>query len=660
MSLPTDFDLKERVRSAVDIIDVIGATLELQPQGRNFVARCPWHNDHRPSMTVNQERQTWKCWPCDIGGDVFSFVMRRDGVDFPAAIRTLAELAGIPVEEYRPGKKSRPGSPEDRDTLFSAMKLVSDAYFEQLESGASDDAKIARDYVAERGIDDENRKRFQIGFSPDQWSFALDLLKKHNLSGEVAHAAGIASAKRSGNGFVDMFRGRLMFPIHDLQNRPIALGGRLIPAIAKRYGDDAGGKYINGRETMLFRKSQQLYGLQLARDAIRRNGEAMVMEGYTDVVAARQTGVEPVVAVLGTALGEQHVKILKRFAERVVLVLDGDTAGQNRADEVLELFVRAEVDLRVLTLPEGSDPADYLAEHGRESLEKLALEAPDALDHKLSRLTRGVDFTRDTHAVTTAVDTMLKIVAKAPDGLRTDQLLMRMSRSFDFKVERLEKRLQFLRSEEQRKSSVRRPSRGAGQSPSQISAHRPNQSLDPNAAFAESADFDATSLSAASPSQASNAPQPQFAIRPLMGVDRKLFEALIESPELAGMAVEAIDPDWLETATAKMLLSAYQDLDLAGHSLDVDSLLLLIENEQLKNQIVTLQERVRQHAGKFPETPEQRYAAIMTHYRERAFAAEKSKQMELLASASMDESEEDAMLKALFDEERPRHGTKKP
>jgi DNA primase len=457
-----------------------------------------------------------------------------------------------------------------------------------------------------------------------------------------------------------MFRGRLMFPIHDLQNRPIALGGRLIPAIAQRYGDDAGGKYINGRETMLFRKSQQLYGLQLARDAIRRDGEAMVMEGYTDVVAARQAGIQPVVAVLGTALGEQHVKILKRFAERVVLVLDGDTAGQNRADEVLELFVRAEVDLRVLTLPEGSDPADYLAEYGRESFEKLASEAPDALDHKLSRLTQGVDFTRDTHAVTTAVDTMLKIVAKAPDGLRTDQLLMRMSRSFDFKIERLEKRLQFLRSEAKRKSTVRRPSRPAGQGPAPNQATRQYNSLDPNAAFAESADFDATSQSEAEAGQSDTTQQSQIAIRPLMGIDRKLFEALIENPELAGMAVEAIDPDWLETATAKMLLSAYQDLDLAGHSLDVDSLLLLVENEQLKNQIVTLQERVRQHAEKLPETAEDRYTAIMTHYRERAFAAEKSKQMEMLASASMDEDEEVAMLKALFDEERPRHGTKKP
>ena len=131
LSPTQDFDLKERVRSAVDIVDVIGATLELQPQGRNLVARCPWHNDRRPSMTINQERQTWKCWPCDIGGDVFSFVMKRDGTDFPTAIRTLAELAGIPVEEYSRGKKTQPGSPDDRATLLAAIKLASDSYFDQ-------------------------------------------------------------------------------------------------------------------------------------------------------------------------------------------------------------------------------------------------------------------------------------------------------------------------------------------------------------------------------------------------------------------------------------------------------------------------------------------------------------------------------------------------
>ena len=183
-------------------------------------------------MTVNQERQTWKCWPCDIGGDVFSFVMRRDGVDFPAAIRSLAEQAGIEVPEFNSGRRTEPGSPDDRPTLFSAMELVSNAYFEQLASGTSRDCQLARDYLAERGITEESRKRYQIGFSPDSWDFAVNLLKDNGFSGEVAHAAGVASAKRSGDGFVDMFRGRLMFPIFDLQRRPVALGGRIIPVIA--------------------------------------------------------------------------------------------------------------------------------------------------------------------------------------------------------------------------------------------------------------------------------------------------------------------------------------------------------------------------------------------------------------------------------------------
>lgn len=670
MSLPTDFDLKERVRSSVDIVDVIGATLELQPQGRNFVARCPWHNDRRPSMTINQERQTWKCWPCDIGGDVFSFVMRRDGVDFPAAIRTLAELAGIPIQEYQRGKKTTPGSPDDRATLLSAMKLVNEAYFAELESGTSDDAKIARDYLHQRGISDDSRRRFQIGFSPDAWSFAVDLLKKHNLSGEVAHAAGVAST-RSGGGFIDFFRGRLMFPIHDLQDRPIAMGGRLIPAIAERHGDRAGGKYINGRETALFRKSQQLYGLQLARDAIRREGQVLVMEGYTDVVATRQAGIEPIVAVLGTALGEQHVKILKRFAERVVLVLDGDEAGQNRTDEVLELFVRAEVDLRVLTLPEGSDPADFVTEHGASALQKLVAEAPDALDHKLSRLTSGVDLTRDTHAVTSAVDTMLKIVAKAPEGLRTDQLLVRMSRSFELKVERLERRLEFFRREAASRSRTRLAAANARSASTPANGNSPqtsrqrmqrNEDFDPNSAFAESADFD----TAGGPQPASAGQQGAIApdassepvLRPITGIDRDLFEALIESSDLAATAVEAIDPDWLESTTAKMLLSAYQDLELAGHSLHVDSVLLLVENEMLKNQIVTMQQRVADRDGKLPESPEDRYAAIMTRFRDRAFSSEQNKQIEKLASAELAEDEEVALLKSLIEEERNRHGIK--
>lgn len=654
LSPTQDFDLKERVRSAVDIADVIGATLELQPQGRNLVARCPWHNDRRPSMTINQERQTWKCWPCDIGGDVFSFVMKRDGTDFPTAIRTLAELAGIPVDDYTKGKKAQPGSPEDRATLLSAIKLASDSYFSFLQSNEPD-AKIARDYLASRGINDASRQHFRIGFSPDSWNYAVDLLKRNQFSGEVAHACGVASPKRSGDGYVDMFRGRLMFPIQDLQGRPIALGGRVIPAIAERHGDRAGGKYINGRETMLFRKSQQLYGLDLARDAIRRNGEVMVMEGYTDVVASKQAGIETAVAVLGTALGEQHVKILRRFAERVVLVLDGDTAGQNRADEVLELFISADVDLRVMTLPDGSDPADFVAAHGREAFENSAREAPDALDHKLGRLTDGVNVERDTHAVASAVDKMLKIAAKAPDGLRVDQLLNRMSKRFEFKVERLEQRLAVLRNENKR-SAYRKPNRPGiptqnHSAPVNLSGHS-----DPNAAFQESAE-ETDNSPPTTPAQASthlaDSPAPEsITLKPMRGLERDLFETLIENPELANMAVEAIDVQWLEGMAAKMLLTAYQDLELDGHCLDADSILLLVENDALKNQIVTLQERVAQRSGKLPESAEDRYAAILARFREREMSDEQNRQIEKLASASMPEDDEDALLKAIVEKAR--------
>ncbi|MFG0262524.1 MAG: DNA primase, partial [Novipirellula sp. JB048] len=519
MSLPVDFDLKERVRASVDLVEVVGQTLELHPAGRNMVARCPWHDDRRPSLTVNPERQTWKCWVCDIGGDLFSYVMQRDGVDFPTALRQLAEQAGIPIDALRGGKRTEPGSPDDKPTLLAAMKLVADAYFTQLESGASADAKRARDYLAARGVDEESRQRFRIGFAPESWSFAVDLLREHQFSAEVAEAAGLAIKRSRGDGHYDRFRGRLMFPIHDLQDRPISLGGRLIPAIAERCGKEvAGAKYINGPETLLFRKSHQLYNLQLAREAIRRGGDALVMEGYTDVVAARQAGIESAVAVLGTALGEEHIRLLKRFAKRVILVLDGDTAGQTRADQVLELFVRADVDLRVLTLPEGSDPADFLASQGRAAFDALVAEAPDALEHKLNRLTEGVDVTNDTHQVTQAIEALLAIIAQTPRGtnLKADQLILRMSRMFGLPNERLYERLEEVRKSQAQVQARRRDSRsrvtsrprggaprsgarpptsgrstgpGAAGSGS-ATAPPPGAAMNPNHAFAESADVD--------------------------------------------------------------------------------------------------------------------------------------------------------------------------
>lgn len=690
LSFQTDFDVKEAVRSASDIVDVIGRDLELRPQGRQFVARCPFHPDKRPSMTVNQERQSWKCWVCDIGGDVFSFVMQREGLEFPEALRMLAERAGIEIPDKRQqGPKPQPGSPQDKATLIAAVGEVAQAYYEQLESHKSDDAKRAWDYLSERGVDERNRKKFRIGFAPDSWDFAINVLRRKNYSEAVAIACGVARDRQalsnsSGKGAYDGFRGRLMFPIHNAHGKPISLGGRIIPSIADRIKSKSGdggavAKYINGPETLLFRKSNELYGLDLARDSIRGANEVLVMEGYTDVVAASMAGIDRAVAVMGTALTESHVKVLKRFAARVVLVLDGDEAGRRRAEEVLELFVNADADLRILTLPDNADPADFLAANPASTLLDMAAKSPDAIDHKLSRLTDGVDVTRDTHAVTTAIESLLGMFVKVPQSddrasLKIDQLLMRMSRTFDLPAERLSRRLDSLRQTHQQREAQRaryaKPSQSTSSSPQPSSSRtQPNSSapvssdpfadaaMEDAAAFGidDSAFYESSNSHGAPSVQASRGSSSNDLSAPLTGVDRELFETLLGSPEVAAMAVEAIDPEWLESLTAKMLLSAFQELDLQGRELDSVSLLTLIENDFLKNQIVTLQERIAQRGDRMVDEPHERYTAILTRFREREFDREKSRQIEKLASASLPEDEEIAMLEQLFAAERLRH-----
>lgn len=665
MSTSADFDVKERIRTATDIVDVIGRDLELRPQGRNFVARCPFHNDTRPSMTVNQERQSWKCWVCDIGGDVFSFVMQREGIDFPTALRMLAEAAGIELPQQRQGRQSKPGDPDDKATLLAAIDLVARGYFDQLAEGKSDDAKMARDYLGSRGIDDAHRERFRIGFAPESWDFALNLLRRNDYSEAVARATGVVIARDANQaGSYDRFRGRLMFPIQNAQGRTISLGGRVIPALVAAGGDDKGGaKYINGPETLLYRKSNELYGLDLARDAIRAAGEVLVMEGYTDVVAASIAGVQPVVAVLGTALTRQHVRVLKRYAPRVVLVLDGDDAGRRRADEVLELFVTADADLRVLTLPDGNDPADYLTAHGAAAFAELVAAAPDAMEHKLRRLTDGVDVTRDTHQVTAAVETMLGILIKVPPSsdrgaLMVDQLLVRMAGVFGLTVDRLSRRLQSMRQEAIDRDAKKKRYQAASTVPSPN--HRNHHPADDAIRGATNAAFDAASddeLAAYGIDPATSSPVIRSAAAALSGIDRQLFETLLESPDVAAMAIESIDPQWLQSTTAQMLLSAYQDLDLQARNLDADSLLILLENESLKNEVISLLERIEQRQAQTDisiDAPADRYAAILTRYHEREFAAEKSRQIQKLKTAVLPEDEELAVLEQLFAAERIR------
>jgi DNA primase len=631
LSFVADLDLKERVRSAVDIVDVIGSQMELRRQGANFVARCPWHDDRRPSLMVNQARQTWKCWVCDIGGDIFSYVMRRDGVAFPEALKLLAEQAGIPIEGLGNSRPVAPGSVDDKATLMAAMRWAVDQYAACLQTSSL--AAKARDYIDSRGISADSREKFRIGYAPDSWDWLLDRGQSAGFSGEILHACGLAVPRKSGSGYYDMFRDRVMFPIFDLQGRPVSLGGRVLPG-----GEDKGGKYINGPETRLFSKSRQLYGLNFARDTIVRQGHVMVMEGYTDVIAAVQAGIEPVVAVLGTALGQKHIDVLKRFAETVVLVLDGDAAGQRRADEVLELFVGAEVDLRVLTLPESQDPADFINQSGADAFLALVERAPDAIDHKLQNLIAGVDLTHDTHRSSKAIETMLQILAKspaAPGDLKLQQTLIRLARTFMMPQQHLEKRLADLRR--RNRQATRHSGTDGDRFESEFDSRYASDQF-------EDSEFDPTSGFAGAASDL------------ITDLDRELFETLIEAPHLVGEAVEIIDPRWLSSASARELLRAYQSLELHGLSFEVNDCMLTIENEALKNQLVALDERALAKSASAVQPVQQRFESIVNRYRERPQRIEVEQRLVMMDQGTIPEDEALAMLDELFAAQRLKHG----
>ena len=627
MTFVADLELKERVRTAIDIVDLVGASLELRRQGRNYVARCPWHDDRRPSMMINVERQTWRCWVCDIGGDAFSFVMRRDGVSFPEAMRILAERAGIEIQATPTSK----GGIEKAD-LLALMSWAETQFFQCLADAR--EAAAAREYLGGRGINDKSRQTFRIGFAPDGWSWLLDRAVAAGYATKLLEAAGLVRPRQGSTGFYDWFRGRLMFPIRDLQDRCIAFGGRILPSSS----EDSPAKYINSPETPLFSKSRQLYGLSQARDPIQKAKNALVMEGYTDVIIAQQHGVTNSVAVLGTALGETHIRLLRRFTERVTLVLDGDAAGQKRADEVLELFVAADIDLRVMTLPNELDPADYLLQHGSEIFNKAVEIAPDAIDHKLHRLTDGVDLTHDTHQASRAMESLLEIVSRAPQSaeLRVQQLLLRFAKTFGVPVDGLRQRLEQLREKANlitRRAMARKPSATQYAGPLE-SPFEPQLNVE-NATGVLSPPSDR-----------------------LTGGDRELFELLIEAPQFAPQALELIDPEWLDTATARVMLDAFQRLELAGHHLDFATLMLVLDEPHLKATLVEIDQRVRDRAqSSVALSPvDLRWAMIVNRFQQTDCRHNANRVLAQLESNQLEAQEELEVLQQLIAAQRARHG----
>ncbi len=438
---PLADDRVKQVKEANDIVDVVGGYIALRPAGATFKGLCPFHDDSRPSFDVDPRRQRYRCWACGKYGDVLSFVQEHERVSFREALEILARRAGITLEP-----NADPARDAGKAQLLDVARWGAQQYHECLLDSPL--AEEARCYLGGRGLKGETVRRYGLGFAPRAGDWLVRRAEAAGVSLELLGKVGLIAPRQQAAGWYDRFRDRVLFPIRDTRGQTVAFGGRILPnsPLASR-----GPKYYNSTETPLFSKSDHLYGLDQARHAADRAGYLAVVEGYTDVLMAHQSGVGQVVATMGTALNGRHVHTLRRFAPRVVLVFDADTGGDTGVDRALEIFAGHDVDLRVATLPPGLDPCDLLVGQGADAFRRVLEEAADALEFKMNRVLGG-DTRPGVEESLRAVDAVLGVIALAPPlpgqagALKAQLMIGRIARRLALKEETVWARLEEIRA----------------------------------------------------------------------------------------------------------------------------------------------------------------------------------------------------------------------
>ena len=348
MTNPSD-DIKARL----NIVEVIGEYIRLQPAGSNFKAKCPFHQEKTPSLMVSPDKQIWHCFGCGRGGDSFAFVMEMEGLSFPEALRLLAPKAGIELKNYQGQDNSR------RNRLLDLLGAATTFYHKQLLAN-NPLARSAYHYLTvERGLSPDIINEWQLGWAPNDWQTLSEAMKRLGYTDNEMLLAGLINQAPEGQRFYDRFRGRLMFPWHDVSGNIIGFSARLLPQL----DDGQTGKYINSPQTMLYDKSRHLFGLWFAKGAIKEAQEVVIVEGQMDCLTAHQYNFKNVVATSGTALTEEHLKLLKRYTSNIVLAFDMDQAGLLAADRAIALGSQANLNIKVLHLPDGKDPDEFIRRH---------------------------------------------------------------------------------------------------------------------------------------------------------------------------------------------------------------------------------------------------------------------------------------------------------
>lgn len=642
------------IKRAVDIVALVGDYLPLHRHGSRVKALCPFHDDHKPSLELNPDRQSYKCWSCGAGGDVFDFVQEYERVDFPEAVRMLAERAGITLEKTATEGSASAGASKAEllDTLAWAERAYAEALAERPE------AAEARDYLSKRNINQASVARFKLGYAPDSRGWLIDRAKRKGRSTILLERAGLLlPSDRPDAPPRERFHGRLIFPIHDPRGRVLGFGGRVLPSVEERLAATGAGiaKYVNSPETPLFQKRRLLYGADLAREGARREGFVAVVEGYTDVIMAHQLGATNVVGTMGTALGDDHVIALRRLADRVVLVFDGDAAGQAAADRSLEIFLGHEVDVRVLTLPAGFDPCDFLVEAGVEAFQDMARNAADPLTFVVDRVSYRYDLSSIEQS-RVAAETVLATLSKLPRTSRAglDIKLAKALDSLAFRlhvpVESLHRRLAELRREAARVAASRARGDAARRGALAPAAAAEGSQSVPNANAASQAIGNSVGDGSGVVPEAAAA-RPKIRPGQLDPIDREIVQMALDYPESVAGLISRVTVESLRDPATRAILQACYDLYAEGVEPAFEAVIVRLEQPEVRSLAadlvspidpVPMPDRVR------PAAPEDRLAGVLARYSER-LRQERIHEV-LAARAEIDKEAEPELYRALTEE----------
>lgn len=432
----------DRIRHSIDIVDVVSDYVQLKKQGRNYFGLCPFHGESTPSFSVAPEKQIYHCFGCGAGGNAFSFVMEMEGLNFLEAVKRLADKIGIPIQLPTDQPQSSIHKPANR--MIEAHELLKKFYHHLLVN--TKEGEKAFDYLIQRGFTAEMIEEFEVGYALESWDFAMKFLAKRGFSPEEMERAGLLVKRESDGGYFDRFRNRIMFPIYDLQGKTIAFSGRIL--------GEGQPKYLNSPETALFNKSKTIYNFHRAKKHIRKNQEAVLFEGFADVISAFKAGCENGIATMGTALTDEQAKIIRRNVESVIVCYDSDEAGIEAAHKAAHTLNAAGCYVKVATMPKGYDPDEYIQRFGAEKFRQEVVEASLTLmSFKMQYLRKGKNLQNEAERMQ-YIDEVLREIGSLPKAVERDHYLRQLSEEFSISLEALKQQYQIYRFEKKKKDNA--------------------------------------------------------------------------------------------------------------------------------------------------------------------------------------------------------------